>query len=202
MDETRPGLVFWVNLRLGTFKDLIKRCHPWEQSWTKLNLILCFNEPQISHLISYIRGPPMFKCSCTGILQTTIWSLCQTEGQRPPWLTMWMLPNMEFILTMQWLVKALIENKGQLGLHSLGITPLILAATSKMTNSTPSNDSHSTKYAVFLLGQQLVKHSICNIESGIHKLEFTAYIYLTVYSGILQRSLQNVLKVGIVAWNW
>ena len=140
----------------------------------------------------------MFKCSCTGILQTTIWSLCQTEGQRPPWLTMWMLPNMEFILTMQWLVKALIENKGQLGLHSLGITPLILAATSKMTNSTPSNDSHSTKYAVFLLGQQLVKHSIRNIESGIHKLEFTAYIYLTVYSGIVQRSLQKVLKVGTV----
>ena len=192
MDETRPGLVFWVNLRLGTFKDLIKRCHPWEQSWTKLNLILCFNEPQISHLISYIRGPPMFKCSCTGILETTIWSLCQTEGQRPPWLTLWMLPNMEFILTMQWLVKALIENKGQLGLHSLGITPLILAATSKMTNSTPSNDMLS-----------FCKNSVYNIEAGIHKLEFTAYNYLTIYSRILRRSLQNELKVGtVLLWSW
>ena len=40
IDQTRPGLVFRVNLGLGTFKDLIKRCHPWEQSWTKLDLVM------------------------------------------------------------------------------------------------------------------------------------------------------------------
>ena len=58
-----------------------------------------------------------------------------------------------------------LNNKGQLRLHSMGITPLILAAMSKMTNSTPSNDSHSTKYAVFL------QKFVYNIEAGIHKLE-------------------------------
>ena len=47
------------------------------------------------------------------------------------------------------------------------------------------------------------KNSVYNIEAGIHKLEFTAYIYLIVYSGILQGSLQKVLKVGtVLLWSW
>ena len=47
------------------------------------------------------------------------------------------------------------------------------------------------------------KNSVYNIEAGIHKLEFTAYIDLTVYSGILQRSLRKVLKVGtVLLWSW
>ena len=48
----------------------------------------------------------------------------------------------------------------------MGITPLIIAAMSKMTNSTPSNDSHSTKYAVFLLSQQLVKILSTTLNQG------------------------------------
>ena len=47
------------------------------------------------------------------------------------------------------------------------------------------------------------KNSVYNIEAGIHKLEFTAYNYLTIYSRILRRSLQNELKVGtVLLWSW
>ena len=62
-------------------------------------------------------------------------------------------------------------------------------------------------YAIQRLSQDYMlsfcKNSVYNIEAGIHKLEFTAYIYLTVYSGILRRSLQNGPKVGtVLLWSW
>ena len=90
------------------------------------------------------------KCQlCTGILQMTTWSLCQTEGPETS-LTNYVDAPKHGIHPHNAASSQSLNNKGQLRLHSLGITPLILAAMSKMTNSTPSNDSHSTKYAVFL----------------------------------------------------
>ena len=84
-----------------------------------------------------------------------------------------------------------LNNKGQLRLHSLGITPLILAAMSKMTNSTPSNDSHRTICCLS------AKIPFTTLKQG-YTSSSLQLIYLTVYSGILQRSLQKVLKVGTV----
>ena len=84
-----------------------------------------------------------------------------------------------------------LNNKGQLRLHSLGITPLILAAMSKMTNSTPSNDSHRT---ICCLSEKI---PFTTLKQG-YTSSSLQLIYLTVYSGILQRSLQKVLKVGTV----
>ena len=65
---------------------------------------------------------------------------------------------------------------------------LILAAMSKMTNPTLSN-TLTVLNTLSSVEATAGKNYVCNIELGIHKLEFTAYIYLTVYPGILQRSL-------------
>ena len=126
----------------------------------------------------------------------TTWSLCQTEGPETS-LTNYVDAPKHGIHPHNAASSQSLNNKGQLRLHSLRITPLILATMSKMTNSTPSNDSHRTICCLS------AKNYVYNIEAGIHKLEFTAYIDLTVYSGILQGSLQKVLKVGtVLLWSW
>ena len=126
----------------------------------------------------------------------TIWSLCQTEGPETS-LTNYVDAPKHGIHPQNAASSKSLNNKGQLRLHSMGITPLKLAAMSKMTNST-----HPTTLTVLNM-LSFCKNSVYNIEAGIHKLEFTAYIYLTVYSGILRRSLQNGLKVGtVLLWSW
>ena len=97
---------------------------------------------------------------------------------------------------MQWLVKALIENKGQLGLHSLGITPLILAAMSKMTNSTPSNDSHSTKYAVFL------QIPFTTLKQGYTSSSLQLILTWLFTLGSFKDHCRKYLEWELLLWSW
>ena len=81
------------------------------------------------------------------------------------------------------------------------ITPIDISCHVKDDKPYAIQHSHSTKYAVFLLSRQLVKIPFATLNQGY--TVFTAYIYLTVYTGILQRSLQNELKVGtVLLWSW